>query len=311
MSKRLGASGVVLVLLVLTFDTSGAGEFVTQGLPAQPGHSVPYCSSSFGCFLEGVTNPMDSKLIPDRTPGSPIQEAPVLAAPPADLKLRPTQRAVIAADPADMDGLKRLVALAPNSNVRIVASNAKTSAKNIDFYVVTALDPTDIRKSSRLFEAQLHIIAAANIRSLSDLTGKVVSLGPDKSPTQVVAREAFAALGIPVQETPLDLDNALDGLSTGDVEAVAVLAPAPIARFEALSTPGLHLMSWPDGVSLPAGAKVSSIDPSAYPGLVQSGGPIAALGVDAVLKKNPDHARLQEDETSLAAQLRGPRDAEQ
>ena len=74
-----------------------------------------------------------------------------------------------------------------------------------------------------------------------------------------MAREAFAALGIPVQETPLDLDAALDGLSTGDVEAVVVLAPAPILRLEALSTLGIHLMPWPNGVSLPAGAEVSPI----------------------------------------------------
>ena len=92
-----------------------------------------------------------------------------------------------------------------------------------------------------------------------------------------------------MKETPLDLDNALDGVSTGDIAAVVVLAPEPMARLKTVT--GLHFVGWPDGAALPAGAVASSIDGGAYPGLAKPGETIPAMGIDAVLTLNPRGAR--------------------
>ena len=156
-----------------------------------------------------------------------------------------------------------------------------------------------------IFEDQMHILAGPDVRSLTDLSGKVVSFGPDNSEGQKVARQAFAALHISVNETPLDLDNALDGLSTGDIAAVVILAPQPIAKLKRLTAPGLHLMRWPESVPVPAGADVSSIDPELYPDLATQGEALPALGVASILRRYRDRGDI--DEVSLAAALRAQR----
>ena len=148
----------------------------------------------------------------------------------------------------------------------------------------TAVDGAASGEKARLFTEQLHIVAGTGVLSPADLKGKVVSFGPEKGPAQAAARKAFAALGVSVKETPLDLDNALDGIATGDVAAVVVLAPQPDARLARLkTTSGLHLVSWPEGTAVPDGDTMTSIPGSAYPGLAKAGDSVRALGVEAAL----------------------------
>ena len=153
------------------------------------------------------------------------------------------------------------------------------------------------------------MVAGSDVHALSDLNGKSVSFGPEGAPTQAAARKAFATLGVAVHETPLDFDNALDGLATGDIAAVVMLAPEPSGRLQSLRAPGLHLVSWPEGAQAPSGAVVSSIDASAYPDLGGSGEAVRALGVDAVLRtegnamRQPNVRRFLASLTQHSAEL--------
>ena len=103
-------------------------------------------------------------------------------------------------------------------------------------------------------------MAGEKVHTVADLAGKVVAFAGAGTSQEDAARQAFATLNIKVKDTPLDLANALDGLSTGDIEAVVVLAPQPITQLAVLGTPGLHLISWPEGGSVPDDAVVTSID---------------------------------------------------
>ncbi len=158
------------------------------------------------------------------------------------------------------------------------------------FAVGTALQPADKtgQRGVKLFTEHLHILAGPQIASVEDLRGRTVSFGADGSGSQIAARKAFRALGIAVSETSLDLDNALDGVATGDVAAVAVLAPQPMPRLKALSQSGLHLVAWPEGGAIPAGTVASTIAAGAYANL--AGGAVPALGVEAFLTLTP-HGR--------------------
>ncbi len=104
-----------------------------------------------------------------------------------------------------------------------------------------------------------------------------------------------------MKETPLDLDNAIDGLATGDVDAVVMLAPQPIDRLKSVSTPGVHLLSWPEGSSLPNGASAATIDAAAYPRLAKPGETIRAMGVDATLTISARGAKQVAAKTFLKA----------
>ena len=197
---------------------------------------------------------------------------------------RPT--VTIAADTAEASRLRTLVSALPKEKIRIVAETA--AAPGADFAVRTALDSRPSgTEQARLFTEQMHVVAGPSIQSFADLKGKVVSFGAARSPSQTAARKAFAALGITVKETPLDLDNAFDGLATGDIDAVVLLAPQPVDRLKRLSAPGLHFVAWPEGATMPDGAVTASIDGGAYPSLAKPGEAINAMGVDAVLILEP------------------------
>ncbi len=144
----------------------------------------------------------------------------------------------------------------------------------------------------RLFNEQLHIVAGSAVARVEDLRGRTVSFGPEGGRSQEAARKAFRALGIAVTEAPLELENALDGVATGDVAAVVVLTASPMPRLRALSQSGLHLLSWPNGGMLPAGAVASKIAADAYPNLAGDGGAVSAMSVEAVLALSAHGAAL-------------------
>lgn len=200
------------------------------------------------------------------------------AKPAARKVAKPLPTVTIAADRLEAPRLKALEATLPKTRIRVVAPNAEA-----DFRLSTALGPAGPAEKARLFTEALHVVAGPDVHALADLKDKVVSFGPIDGPSQDAARKAFASLGIAVKETPLDLDNALDGVSTGDVAAVVVLAPQPDRALSLLKPgSGLHLLAWPDGAALPEGSTAVTL--SDYPSLGTSASPVRAVGVEVALE---------------------------
>jgi hypothetical protein len=231
-------------------------------------------------------------------PGSGTSGADA-ASGPAAISRPKAKPLTIAAGHPEAARLKLLGTVLPGQPVRIVAA-----APGADFSVQTRLQPEaapEKDQEAKLFTEQLHIVAGANIANVADLRGRPVSFGLAGSDGAEAARKAFAALGVSVQETPLDLDNALDGVATGDIDAVAVLAPQPFERLAQVKKSGLHFLSWPEGGPLPDGAAASSIEGNHYPGLSKPGETIRAVGVDAVLTLTPKGAKQRAAKALLTA----------
>lgn len=273
---RLAGAGLAGSLLVsgaaLAQDRPQAGAPQAQQ-PADQGCSF------LGCLLkwhsDSQPEPQTQRSAAENDPPAPASNA---------ARARPVHVVTIAAEPAEMARLKHLASALPKEKIKLV--KLKDGAKaQADFAVATSLDAPHGDRSNRakLFSEQLHILAGPTIKSAADLKGKVVSFGPENSPSQAAARRAFEAMGVKVQETPLDFDNALDGLATGDVAAVVLLAPQPVERLTRLSTPGVHLVAWPEGVAPPEGASVATIEANAYPALTGAGAPVRTMSVDALL----------------------------
>ena len=244
--------------------------------------------------VDAATNALDRKLSRERREKARVaaREARAKAARAgairqAKVKAASSNRIVtIAADTAELDRLKGLAKAMPKDPIRLVPAADGGAA---DLSVVAKLDPARHAAGPKLFVEQLHIVGGATIRSIADLEGKTVSFGPEGGASQGAARKAFAALGVAVKETPLDFDNALDGVGTGDLAALVLLAPQPAERLRTVS--GLHLVAWPENAAPPKGAVAATIDGSAYPGLAKAGEKIRAIGVEAVLSVNPGGSR--------------------
>ena len=264
----MGALSLAGVLLTATVATARADE----------------CSGLLCLFSSRPAAPKPAA--PAATAPTPASATAAAAADPAPKakpkpKAHPVPVVTIAAGPTEIGRLKTLASVMQKPRVKIV--EAKDNAPAADFAVTTAFDQGHGAEKTRLFTEEMHILAGDKIHSLADLKGKVVSFGADHSAGQTAARKAFEALDVKVSETPLDLDNALDGLATGDIDAVVVLAPQPDKRLAKVKAPGIHLVAWPENAAVPDGAVAATIDAGAYPGLAKPDSKVPALGVDAVL----------------------------
>jgi hypothetical protein len=295
MTSKTIRPGARSALFLMGLISAGGAAYAddASGPPVKP-------ECAFPCFFHS------SDPAPAPAPQAAAAEtAPVVPAPEAGAPVaKPARKIVhaltIAADEAQASRLKALTGVVPGQPVKIV----KAQAAAADFTVKAALPPasdTPKARDAKLFTEQLHIIANDKIARVEDLRDRVVSFGTEGSAGQDAARKAFQALGVPVKETPLDLDNALDGAATGDVDAVVVLAPQPFDRLKGASRSGLHLLSWPETGALPAGAVDTTISADAYPGLVKPGETIRAVGVDAVLHLSTTGAKQPATKRFLSA----------
>ena len=292
-SKAVGLAGAMVLASVLS-------AVAQEAVPAPQAAADTGCSGLMCVFAPSRPAPAAPAPQPAAVSNEDTIAPPASAlAPAAQVKPKPklVRPITISADAAETPRLQALAASMPKEKIKVVTG----SDTEAEFAVVTAFDPHEGAPKAKLFTETLHIVAGGAIHSLADLRGKVVSFGADNSASQRAGRKAFQTLAIDIRETPLDVDNALDGLSTGDIDAVVILAPAPFSRLKTIAAPGLHLVAWPDGGSMPDGAVTASIDAGEYPGLAKPGEHVAALGLDAVLTVSPKAARLPAARTFLAA----------
>ena len=283
--RRLAAAAGVLAALILT-----ASPVAINAAQADE------CSGLMCLFHRDPAPQPQPAAAPDGG-AAPATADAADPAPKAKPKAKPVAVVTIAADPAEAARLKPIAAAVSRPRVKIVDAKAGEA----DFSLATSLDQRGGAEKARLYPEAMHVIAGDKVHSLDDLEGRNVSFGAEGSAGQTVARKAFAAAGVKVAETPLDLDNALDGLATGDIDAVVVLAPQPDARLTKLHAPKLHLVAWPQAATLPDGASATTIDAQVYPGFAKPADKVAALAVDAVLVESPKGAHQPAAKAFLGA----------
>ena len=240
---------------------------------------------------------------------APVQQ-PVAAAPAVerDADVRPKAKikakpkatpVVIAAGEPEAASTTALAAGLRGHPVKIVKTSAPAKLRTADLLVEPLAAPA-AGKTAALFREDLHVIGRGDVATLADLEGRTVSLGAEGSPAQAIARRVFEARHITVKEVPLDLDNALDGLASGDIDAVAIVAPQPFARLKDLPGNGLHLVTASSSAGDGADLTPSVIPASAYPSLSGSTD-TATLSVNAAAVANPQSAHPRETAAVLAA----------
>lgn len=297
-------AGLAGSLILAPFAAAGAQEAQQPAAQVSPG------CSGLGCLFRSrdsnppqeqarqvapppsVPDPEDPVAKPGRAKASvsrhavakhtPAEKSDTVAETSSKPKARSAAVVTIAAEQTELSRVKDLAATLPRK-VKVVDATPKSS-KTADFVVTTSPDYNAKGMAAKLFTEQMHIVANGSIKTVADLKDKVVSFGPEKGPAPDAVRKTFSTLNIKVKETPLDLDNALDGLATGDIDAVVVMAPQPVAKLKSLSTPGLHFVAWSDESALPQGVSGTSIDGELYPNLAKAGEKIRAVGVQAVLQ---------------------------
>jgi len=96
---------------------------------------------------------------------------------------------------------------------------------------------------TKLYNAEFHVLARADINSYGDLQGKKVNFNLKDSQTEVSADIVFNALKIDVERSYYDNDVAISKLRNGELSAMIVLTGAPQAALAKISKDdGLHFL---------------------------------------------------------------------
>jgi TRAP-type uncharacterized transport system substrate-binding protein len=147
---------------------------------------------------------------------------------------------------------------------------------------------------SKLSNEEFHLIARAEIKSISDLANRDVSVDVRGAGTEITTVRLFDLLRIPVHTVNYDPEQALEKLRSGEIAAVALVAGKPAPLFCALiGENGLHFLSIPLGPGMDAGYLPARLTAADYPGLIPFNQLIDTVAVGTVLAVNSLQARSE------------------
>jgi TRAP-type uncharacterized transport system substrate-binding protein len=144
---------------------------------------------------------------------------------------------------------------------------------------------------TKLYNSEFQVLVRSDIKSYDDLRGKKVNFNLKDSQTEVTADTIFNTLGIPVQRSNYDNDEALQRLKTGELAAMIILTGAPQVTFSRVKKEdGLHFLPL-DQQSLPkhdlhelqANYLPAELTHELYPNLVPEGTTVPTVANRALL----------------------------
>lgn len=116
-----------------------------------------------------------------------------------------------------------------------------------------------------LYFEEIHVIAnSASIRSLEQLAGKRVAVGPEKSGSALTAEVLLAAHSLQVEKFFDPPNDALRKLKGGDLDALIFVGGAPVPAFEKLDNT-FHFVQLPASAVLDQIYQKKKIDKTVYP----------------------------------------------
>jgi uncharacterized protein len=142
-----------------------------------------------------------------------------------------------------------------------------------------------------LYNAELHILARREVKSLSDLEGRPVNFSLRDGQTHITADNVFGILQIATRQTFFDNDQALQRLLRGEIAAMIILAGTPQTTLAKVrKEDGLHFLPISEA-TLPRRVMSTVLDDylpaeltfELYPNLVEPGRPVPTIANRALL----------------------------
>jgi hypothetical protein len=101
-----------------------------------------------------------------------------------------------------------------------------------------------IKMIAPLYNEEVHILAPQSIKGLSQLNGKKISIGPERSGTAITASILFKKSNIkPKKILHLNAEKALEALRSQEIDAMIYVSGYPVSLFSQLNrTDNLHLV---------------------------------------------------------------------
>jgi TRAP transporter TAXI family solute receptor len=136
----------------------------------------------------------------------------------------------------------------------------------------------------RLYPQEVHVLARADIRTISDLAGKKVSFGPVGSGSSITGSSLFKALGIDVDPQSLDPSLAIERLKQGSISAPVIVSGKPSPLIAGIPADlGLHLLPIDFGEALQAAYLPTRLGAEDYPNLIDGTGEVPTVATGMLL----------------------------
>ncbi|MEZ0277822.1 MAG: TAXI family TRAP transporter solute-binding subunit [Methylibium sp.] len=168
----------------------------------------------------------------------------------------------------------------PSVDIAFVSADALTAASAAHGAALAE----KLELVARLYPQEVHVLARAEIKTVAQLAGKRVSVGPEGSGSAATAAALFKALGIDVEPLDLDAATSIARLKQGTIAAAVIVGGKPMPLLSAVPpTPGLHLLPIPFGGALEASHLPTRLGHADYPALIKDGTEVQTVATGLVL----------------------------
>jgi TRAP transporter TAXI family solute receptor len=159
---------------------------------------------------------------------------------------------------------------------------------------------SDIKKQltyiTKLYNEEMHVVAAKSIKKLSDLEGKTVSVDLPNGGTFVTAITVFERLGIKPHFVYIEQRRAYEKLRKGEIDAMVAVQGVPSKFTTTIKDERFHLVPVDYAPPLQGDYLPSQLKAEDYPALIPPGGRVDTIAVPAILAAynwDPDSDRYR------------------
>jgi len=146
---------------------------------------------------------------------------------------------------------------------------------------------TNIKKEfnfiAKLYNEEMHVVAAKSINGLADLDGKTVAVGLANGGTFVTAIAIFERLNIKPHFLFIEQRLALERLKNGEIDAVIAVEGKPVQEIAQVPGENLHLVPVNYEKALQADYLPTRFTAEDYPNLIAAGQSVDTVAASAVL----------------------------
>jgi branched-chain amino acid transport system substrate-binding protein len=146
---------------------------------------------------------------------------------------------------------------------------------------------TNIKKQfnfiAKLYNEEMHVVAAKSIGSLADLDGKTVAVGAANGGTFITAITIFERLKIKPHFLYIEQRVALERLKKGEIDAVIAVEGKPLQEIAQIAGDTLHLVPVNYEKALQTDYLPTELTSEDYPNLIAAGRSVDTVAVSAVL----------------------------
>lgn len=136
---------------------------------------------------------------------------------------------------------------------------------------------------TKLYNEEMHVVAAKSIRTLADLKGRTVSVDLPNGGTFITAMTVFERLGIDAHFVFIEQRLAFEKLRKGEIDAMVAVQGRPSKFITQIKDADLHLVPVDYAPALQKDYLPAQLSAKDYPALIPQGAQVDTIAVPALL----------------------------